>query len=150
MYEQLPKPPATNTENPFNKRKWQPSDSQIQIYKRKLNAATDPMSIIDRLQDGTLTKEEVDVVRDLYPKIYAEIQGRILQIAATDPRELDYQTRVKLSLLVGADTEQVFNKQRTDALQANFAQEQQQPTKHTIDIESIEDTQSAMERLSNK
>ena len=59
-----------------------------------------PLSILDDLRDGSLTREKVEAVKMTYPRIFAEIQARVLQGLADMKHPPSYRARGQLDLLL--------------------------------------------------
>lgn len=103
LADKMPKQPQ---ENPFRQDEWTPSDTQVSAFKRVLHAAENPLSLIDDIKDGTLTKDKVECVKSLYPKIYAKLVDTVHNtIIDGKGRNLPYNTRVKLGMLLGTPIE---------------------------------------------
>lgn len=77
---------------------------QVRSYAYAWKAATDPYSILDDAKRGTLRKEQVDAVQELYPNLYADMRERFQRVLM-DPvksknfKQLPLQNRVQLSML---------------------------------------------------
>ncbi len=98
----MPKPLTPN--NPLVKnKKYKPSDMEMAKFNRQLKTALDPFSAIEDLNNNTLTKEQVQVLADLYPGILSQIQSKVYDAVAENPQEVPYNKRIKLSLLLGMD-----------------------------------------------
>lgn len=121
---QLPRP--LSPPNPFFKEEFKPSDAQISAFERKLNTVLDPFSVIDDLKSGSLTSDQVQTLKVVYPKIYEQIQKRIINYVAEKPKNVPYQARLKLSLLMGAPFDASLSPQSIQAYQGTYAVEEQQ------------------------
>lgn len=101
IFDSIPRPITPS--NPFIVDSWKPSSMQMQSFEDKLDTVQNPFSVLDRLADGTLTKDHVEALAVNFPKIYNLMKDRIIDAATEDPSSLSYQARLKLSLLLGAD-----------------------------------------------
>jgi len=98
----MPKP--LTPDNPLVKgRTYKPSDMEMTKFTRQIKIAMDPMSAIDDLNDGTLTKDQVDVLANLYPKLLDEMKTRVITAVSDNTEAVPYNKRLKLSLLLGMD-----------------------------------------------
>lgn len=123
----MPKP-LTPT-NPLVKgRPYKPSDMELLKFKRQMRTIVDPLSTIDDLKDNTLTKDQVEVLATIYPNLLTEIQLRVNDFVSKMPEAVPYNSRLKLSLLLGIDLDPSL-KQQTLALIINQqpAQDPNQP-----------------------
>lgn len=98
LYSEIPKPPAYNPL--FGAPKWKPSDHEIKTFSRKAEIVSNPLSVIEHLKNGTLTREHVEALKTVYPKLYKNISDRIFQNLSEKPKNFPYQTRLKLAMLM--------------------------------------------------
>jgi vacuolar-type H+-ATPase subunit F/Vma7 len=98
----MPKPLTPN--NVLVKSKgFKPSDQELSKFKRQVVAALDPFSIIDDLNEGTLTVDQVQTVAAIYPQLLDRIKEKVVDAVQSNPAEVPYNKRLKLSLLLGLD-----------------------------------------------
>lgn len=97
LYSKAPKDPLPPM--PGVKREYQPPDSEIDKWSRYVEAVDDPMAVLDHVRDGTLTREHVEAIKTIYPKLYTkmvtELVGQLDELESTAP----YKDRVQLSVL---------------------------------------------------
>jgi hypothetical protein len=79
-----------------------PSEMAVRAWARYVAAADDPGAIEERLADGTVTPEDAEVMRELYPERMAEITRQIVEKMATLRGTLPLQRRLSLSMFTGA------------------------------------------------
>lgn len=116
----IPKP--TSPPTPFNKQPWDPSDQQLSRFERRVHAVNHPFSVIDDLANGTLTKEAIESVKAIYPKLYEQIQQKVVEtLSDRDEKQVPYSARIKLSLLMDQPFDNAMKPQMIRAYQANFA-----------------------------
>ncbi len=86
LYGAMPKNPAMP--GPFEATpKWRPSDAELDRYGRRVEVALNPFVVVERMKQGTLTKEHVEALDALYPQLAGELRKRVLEKAA-DPKAL--------------------------------------------------------------
>jgi hypothetical protein len=103
LNEQIPKP--SQVETPFFKPVYKPTDAEIGQFERKLSVVMDPFIALEALKNNSLTKDHVEALRVVYPKIYQSMQNRIVNHLTESPKSFSYQQRLKLSLFMGMDTD---------------------------------------------
>jgi hypothetical protein len=77
------------------------SPSDAAAFMRKYDAVHDPASVLEDMRRGYVTQEQVDALKAVFPRMYAEIQQRVsdgLKEAKTPP---PYETRKQISILFG-------------------------------------------------
>ena len=152
-YLQQNMPKDTNPVNPFVKNQWQPNDSQLNKFERIASVVHDPFTVVEDLKNGSLTKDQVDALRNVYPKIYNRIQGKVMNHLAADKRGgLNYQARLKLGMLFGVNADSSLNnipsKQQTFAPVQPESAPKQQSTNAKITL--ADHVSSDVGRLSTK
>lgn len=82
------------------------SDLEIAQFAKYWSAVANPLSVLDDLRRGTVSPEQVEALRAVYPKLYQQVQHSV----RTKLLELDqqgtlvpYQARLQLDLLLGLD-----------------------------------------------
>lgn len=79
---------------------WVPSRAQIAQWSRYVEAAENPVGVIERAAGGGyVSLEAVETLRTVYPKLFAEAQTRILQRVQERPEAVPYHRRVQLSVM---------------------------------------------------
>ncbi len=79
---------------------WVPSRAQISQWGRYVEAAENPVGVIEAAaKGGYVSVEAVETLRTVYPKLYEEAQKRILQRVQEHPEAVPYYRRVQLSVM---------------------------------------------------
>lgn len=102
LAREMPRGPAPV---PFGPRKdYLPTERELHAYERKREAAYDPVGTIERnLARGTLTRDHIETVRELYPAILGRIAERVARAAAAPNAPVLSRTqRARLALLFGS------------------------------------------------
>jgi hypothetical protein len=87
-----------------------------------------PPAIMKRLGKGAVTPEDVEVLRDFYPKSFEEIQHKIMAKCADRTKPLDFQTRIQLGTLFGVPTDPMLQPQFLAHVDQSFAVHPQAPS----------------------
>lgn len=77
----------------------EPSRQETMRFSRYVEAIDDPLIVVKGLRSGNVTREHVEAVREVYPRLYAVMQGRLAEEVSKLPKALPYPTRVALSVL---------------------------------------------------
>ena len=96
LNEHAPKGPAPT---PLIKRPWEPTLAQAAIFARRLQVADDPVAAIEAVEQKCLTPEAADTLRTVYPKLFAQVQTRLLERSVEIKKTLPYDQRIRMSLL---------------------------------------------------
>jgi len=114
--------------NPFFKKHYDLSEQETYKFKKYLRAIENPMSILDDLKRGTLSRESIEAVKFVYPNLYEKIHSTVYDELAQKGREgkPEYKQRLQLSILMDIPTDsalvpetiaehQMFYKEAKDA-----------------------------------
>jgi hypothetical protein len=107
-------------------REYQPSTQELSKFERILRTVENPTSVLDDLQNGTLTREQVDAIREVYPNLYSRIRTQVLEQVKKDGDKLTYSKRIQLGMLLDIQTDPSLRPSSILALQHTYAQEQEQ------------------------
>ncbi len=121
LSDHMPKPITVNT--PFKQVKWTPSDQELSRFERRVHAIQNPLSVVDDLVNGTLTTEAIDAVKVVYPKLFENIPGRVMQYFMDNPQTVSYNNRIKLSLLLDMPLDDALKPENLQRLQQNFMEQ---------------------------
>jgi hypothetical protein len=100
-----------------------PPEMAIRAWARYVAAADDPGGVEERLVDGTITPEDAETMRELYPDRMAEITRMIIEELPSLRATLPYQRRLALSIFTGAPVDAAMDPRILAVLQAQYADE---------------------------
>jgi hypothetical protein len=98
LHSKLPRPPGDGSTLTPLVSNWKPSKAEVAKFNRYLKAVENPMSVIEGLADGRISRESVEALREVYPRLYEATRMEIARQAAELKERLPYATNVKLSL----------------------------------------------------
>ncbi len=81
---------------------WVPTEAERYAFAQKLEAVQDPMSVFRHAAAGTLTEDQVEAFRAVYPTLAKQAADKALEKVAT-AKNVPYHSMVMLSLLTGVD-----------------------------------------------
>jgi len=131
-------PKSTRPDTPYYKTKHVPSDTELSRFERKLRVIQNPFTVVQDLEQGSLTSEAVDTLKNVYPALFRRIQGKVIDSLMEEKENVPYETRLQLALILEEPTDPSL--ENIGMYQQTFAQEeqeQQQPSGN-MDIPSIE------------
>lgn len=115
--------PAFPTVNPLAKTEVRMSPAQAMSWGRRYEAANDPAGVFERLQHERemLTLEAAETLRDVYPKLFQQAQGFLLERVTRLQHPVPYPTRARMSLLFDAALDSSFEPDNIALLQSVYA-----------------------------
>lgn len=108
-------------------RPWSPSPAERAKFARYVAAVNDPMSVIEEIRSGTASREGVEALREVYPKIHERVIKKLAEELAEDGDRLSYRDRVQLSILFGAPLDESMRPGFIAAIQQAYAAGAPQP-----------------------
>ncbi len=82
-------------------RPWQPSTMELGKFERYLQVIESPMTVLQDLQQGTLTREHVEALQAVYPEIYREVRMGVLnRLNTPQGQALPYAKKVQIGILL--------------------------------------------------
>lgn len=107
----------------FGPDRWQPSEMEMRGWARIVAAVEDPHTVFDRVADGSITPEDVDALRAVYPEMLADFTQQVVAKLPELRDSLPYQRRLALSILTGVPVDPAMDPTILSALQASFVNE---------------------------
>lgn len=129
-------PPATlkqMTEPSLLKKRADVPDFEKDKFLRLIDVMNDPEVAIDRMEDGNLTREEVKMLKIVYPETYnLMVKSALAGIVDADEKgkPMSYQKKIQLGTLLGAPLDETMSPEFMAAIaqaQAPSAPEQGPP-----------------------
>lgn len=131
LYAKMPKPPPS-VEQSLTHKAWKPSEAEIVRWERYLRAVEDPQSVLRHLQRGTVSPEEVETLKAIYPKLYQGVVDELNDNLPQLRRDLPRKTRTQLSLWFGVPVDATMAPDFVSMIQSIHIAEEiaQQPQGH--------------------
>lgn len=82
---------------------WQPSDAELSAWEKRVRAVERPATVLEDLQRGTATKEAVEALKAVYPKLHEDLRQRVLERMANLETRLPFQQRRALTAVFGPE-----------------------------------------------
>lgn len=118
LHDQAPKEPPPS---PLSKVRWTPSPSETAIFANRCAAAANPGEVLEQLSAGTITREGAETLRACYPKLFGQVQQRLMDRAAELKTDVPYAQRIKMSVLFDAPLDPSMNPATIASLQTAHA-----------------------------
>ncbi len=103
--------------------RWQPSDMEMRGFARYAAAVEDPHAIVDRLADGSVTPEDAEAMKTVYPEMFADVKRQIIEGLPELRESLPFERRLALSIFSGVPVDPSMDPRVFSVLQASFANE---------------------------
>jgi hypothetical protein len=100
---------------------WEPSDSELAAFNRRVAVAENPLVALDAVAAGTATPEHIEALQATAPGIYGRLQQGVLNAIMDPNTKLSYASRVQVANLFGVAADPSLQPQFVQAMQARFA-----------------------------
>jgi hypothetical protein len=109
---------------PTGPNRWEPSHFEIAAFARYAQATEDPVGVLERAGDGTMTPEDAEALREVYPELYGQVQADLQERLPQLREELPYERRLMLGILFGVPVDPAMEPNVMAVLQGHFANEE--------------------------
>lgn len=96
-------------------------------YKSAINLANQPLTILNKVKDGSLLPKDVTNLTSMYPELHKDLSDRIVKRMSEgqlkDEKKPPYKTRQAMSLFLGSSLDSTLTPQSMMAAQNVFAQQ---------------------------
>lgn len=97
------------------------SDAEISQFMRFSQAVDDPLIVLQEAKTGTLTRDHVEAVKAVYPKLYDQMRGQVMRTLVDSKSELPYGKRIQLGILLDIPTDKTLAPDFLRAIQATYS-----------------------------
>lgn len=97
------------------------SDAEMTRFMRYADAVDNPLSVVADLKDGRISREGVEVLQKVYPKMYQQVRESIQSGLAGLKKPLPYNETVQLGVLLNMPTHRTLTPTFLADAQATFA-----------------------------
>jgi hypothetical protein len=102
---------------------WQPSDMDVRTFARFVAAVEDPGGVEERLADGTVTPEDAEAYRTVYPERFEDFKRQVIGRIPELRESLPYERKVALSIFTGVPVDPAMHPQVLHMLQSMYTDE---------------------------
>lgn len=103
---------------------WEPGETDMRSWARLAWAAEHPDDVEFRLAGGSITPEDAEAFREVYPERYRELAMQIAQRLPELRAKLPYKRRLALSIFTDQAVDPSLDPRILSVLQGNFALEE--------------------------
>ena len=99
-----------------------PSAQEIHKFARILDAAKNPERVLERVQTGTVSRDEIEALKAVYPRRFAQLQQQTMAHLAEYGGDMSYRDRVQLGLLLDIEADPSLRPESIRLSQSAYAQ----------------------------
>lgn len=119
LQSKMPKDARQTGALDLKRSKWKPSSTQLAKFERYVEAAEHPLNILEDLKTGTVSPEQVETLKAVYPDLYKRIQSSVMEQVST-AENIPYSKRLQLGLLLDIPADSSLTPAVIKSLQTTF------------------------------
>lgn len=160
LHANAPKDPLAGKTFFSNGGNYQPSDYEMAIFKNRYDVVHNPLVAIKAIGQGTVSPEQIDALKNVYPAIYQNLQKATISAIMEHGKDIPYQKKLVASQIFGMPADYTMTPEFVQAMQQNMLPADQggrpdgaqdaNPRKSKLDIKPFETVQTATGSISNK
>lgn len=101
------------------------SDTEMGKFLDQAKVLASPTIVIDKAIEGTLSRHEVDALKERRPEMYDAIRNSVLEQVTTTTKEIPYDRRIQLGILLDIPTDRTLAPDFQQAIQATYSSAEQ-------------------------
>ncbi len=112
-----------------------PDKHQEAAYKRAVDLSIKPLSILNKVKDGSINIEDMKNFTGLYPELHQHLSKKITEMVVDNQvkgEKPSYKTRQGLSLFLGAPMDSTFKPDNIQAAQNTFMRKNSTPENQPV------------------
>lgn len=118
----LPKNPLAGTGIPFkDEAPWQPSDSALSSFERRVSAAENPARAILDFGNGKVSPEALQTLQALHPAAFAKLQKGLYDAIMGGKADITYSKKLQIGQILGIRSDSSLDPRFVMAMQANHS-----------------------------
>ncbi|HMF11746.1 MAG TPA: hypothetical protein VKE94_05550 [Gemmataceae bacterium] len=95
------------------------TDAEQAKFLRYVQAVHDPLAVLQDMKSGSITNEQIEALRSVYPELYGEVRQEVMAaLHAPKAKQLSYGEEQRIKRLFGIQSPE--DKQMTKLMQDNF------------------------------
>lgn len=138
------------------KKAYTPSTLEMAKFERYLQAIENPLSVLDDLEKGKVSRESIEAIQAVYPKLYEKIQIEVMEKIQDAPDAIDYKKRLQLGVLLNIPTDAALMPDNIRGLQSHYKEDEQSQSGGAISatqaskLDMAESTATEVQKVSNR
>lgn len=133
---------------------WEPSTAQKDTFIQYVNMASNPLTILAKIKDGTIMRKDIETVMTCYPDLYKDLQSRLTEAVSTEAaKHIPHYIKEGLSLFINSPIDEsqyrpvvIYNQM---AYAANQSQKQNEQKSTLTGLKELKSSKRSKTQLQN-
>ena len=149
-------PRKTLVVNPFIKKSYPLSDQELYKIKRYLKAIQNPLSVLEDLKQGIVSREGIEAVKFVYPTLYNEMTSAVYDNLEKYGADMAYDKRLQLGIVMDLPTDLSLEPENIAKFQSFYKEAQASQAGGTISaaaanqMDLAQSQATELEKVSNR
>lgn len=126
LAQHMPKDPLAGRYLTPDASGWEPSDSELSKFHRRMAVVQDPKVAMTKIADGSVSPEEMDALKTVYPEIFNKLKTQMTEQLMVKGVKIPYDKRIAIGTLFGIPTDPSLEPEMVAKLQSTFDPEEDQ------------------------
>lgn len=126
LAQHMPKDPLAGRYLTPDASGWEPSDSELSKFHRRMAVVQDPKVAMTKIADGSVSPEEMDALKTVYPEIFNKLRAQMTEQLMVKGVKIPYDKRIAIGTLFGIPTDPSLEPEMVAKLQSTFDPEEDQ------------------------
>jgi hypothetical protein len=123
LNENMPDSLRPEVGNVFSKN-YEPSSRDVRDFERIIDAAFNPMRVLDRIEAGSANMEDIQALSSIYPEMYQKLQEAVINDISKLDTKIPYAKRVMLGNLLDIQSDPSMAPQFIADMQQKYQKDQ--------------------------
>lgn len=155
-----PVDPLAGTSIYANKTGYQPSDSELASFMRRVDVVHNPIVAVKAIGAGDATPEQIDALKSVYPEVYNRLQTKTISAIMDHGEDIPYPRKLVISQMFGTPVDYSMTPEFIKQAQANLLPSDEggrpdgatdsSPRKSKLDLKPFESLQSEADHTTYK
>jgi hypothetical protein len=128
LLSKLPAQPPSMSPLQTETKQRPPAPADVQRFERYARAVDDPLSVVKDMARGRISREGVEALRVVYPRLYAQAQGAVRLALSTRKQPLTWEQQKQLAILLDIPTSPLMDPAVMRAVQGSYIPAPPTPT----------------------
>lgn len=120
LAQHMPKDPLAGRYMSVDDSGWEPNDSELSAFHRRMAVVQDPKVAMEKIADGSVSPEEIDALRTVYPEIYNKLKNEVIGALMEKGTKIPYSQRIAIGTIFGMPTDPSMEPAAIAALQSTY------------------------------
>jgi hypothetical protein len=148
LHSIAPKDPLGDYKLFYDSKDWFPSDAELASFEQAVNVVENPLYVLDAMNNGSLTSDEIMALKAVYPSLYEDIARELTEQLADKQKDLPYKSKLQIEMFMGSPMD--ASSHHLQMWQDQFKVQEAPSPPRNVKFGRAESTMTEMQRLEGR